>query len=356
MIWNMPTGNGVCRTNLPYLRQARQAGFALKLVLSTMGSVPGWFMQQHPDMLIRDQNGDTTHLALSYWHPDLAAVLSSALTGMCGTLAGQGILDPANFIIVDLGAAAEAKYPSAWNLHMTGAGPLFWCYDAPAVSHFAAAMQGIYGNIAAANAAWNTNFSAWSEIAPPRPGSEAGPLWRDFLNWYRDGKRHFTTAQLANYQSVLKAYGIDSSRLVTLVPGNHVTAQQWQDAVTGTQETMEIGAMIDTPFIIDSAAQAGCMMQYTGAQNAREIAWIRQYMAQKGYTATPLWGENAGAHAPNEANNPAVLASIASTYSLYGIEYINAGYLFEADRITPNNWYSVFKTAYLGLRPSLPAG
>ncbi len=355
--WDQMQGDGG-RWHLPghmaYLQQALQAGFALKLVLSTMGSVPNWFMQKNPDMLIRDQNGDTTHLSLSYWHPNLRHVLNDALTGMCMTLAGQGILKPSNFIVVDLGAAAEAKYPSAWNMNWPQSGALFWCSDANAASSFSAAMQASYGSIAAANAAWGTDFQSWSDVAPPKPGMEPGPLWNDMLTWYRSSKRNFTTAQLATYQTILKGYGVDSSRLVALMPGNHITPAEWQAATAGAQEPADIGSMIDTQFVIDTVAQAGCMMQYTGAQNAHEIAWIRQYMAQKNYTGTPLWGENAGMHEPTPANNPAALANVATAYDLYGIEYINAGYLFESDRLTPTSWFTVFRNAYLGLLASLP--
>lgn len=343
--WHLPG-------NINYLRQARQAGFALKLVVSTMGSIPEWFMRQHPGMLIRDQNGETTHLSLSYWHPDLPAVLNRALSGMCETLAGQNILDSSSFFIVDLGAAAEAKYPSAWNMHKTQNKALFWCYDNQAAASFSAAMQQKYGTINVANAAWGSHFSSWSDVTPPKPGLKTGPIWHDMLTWYRNGKRSFTTAQIARYQAALKPYGISSSRLVVLLPGNHLTTQQWQSADSGLHETVEVGTMIDSAFTIDSAANAGCMLQYTGAQNAHEVAWVRQYLTQKGYS-TPLWGENAG-QARNKANNPLRLTQIAQTYGLYGVEYINAGYLFLPDRITPTNWFADFSRAYQAILGHLP--
>ena len=346
--WRLPK-------NLAYLQQAYRSGFALKLVLSTMGTIPPWFVQQYPDSQIRDQSGATTHLSMSYWYPNLAEVPSNALTGMCSMLAGQNILLPANFFIIDLGAAAEPKYPMAWNVGLPSSDVLFWCYDSHAVSNFASAMQAIYGTIASANAAWKTSYSSWSAVTPPKPGSSTGPIWNDFLTWYRNSKRSFITAQVNNYQSVLKNYSIPSPRLVTLVTGSHITDQEWAQAITGQNEAANIGAMIDTPFVLDAAAKAGCSAQFTGAQSGSELTYIRDYMSQKSYTYS-LWGENAMLNGPTTSGNtPADLCTNVTNYKLYGPEYIDASYLFESDHVTPTSWYSNLKTAYLGLLPNMPA-
>ena len=335
--WRLPP-------DMPYLRQALQAGFSLKLLFSTMGAIPAWFVQARPDMQIRNQNGDTTRLALSYWHPDLPHVLNNALSGMCQTLAGQGVIAAPNFVIADLGAAGEPKYPSAWNINAAAPGAEFWCYDAQARANFAAAMAQTYGSIGAANAAWGTRYSAWSDVAPPAPGNGSAPLWHDMLDWYRDSKRRFITTQLATYQTTLQAYASPTPSLVALLPGVHLAAAQWQESGVEAGPT---AAMIDSAFIISTAAKAGCMLQYTGAQDGDEVAWIRNYMAQNGFSATPLWGENAG-HAPTATNNPLALVKIAQRYGLYGIEYVNAANLFETDRITPNQWFATFQSAYQG--------
>lgn len=182
-------------------------------------------------------------------------------------------------------------------------------------------------------------------MAPPLPGAQPGPMWADVLTWYQAAKRRFITWQIANYQSTLSKYASGTLNLVLLVPGEHITGAQWDQAVATGAGLPKMGTMIDTSFILDQAAKLGCMVQYTGAQDEKEVAWIRQYMDQQGMDHLPLWGENAGQER-NAANNPGRLVQIASAYHFYGVEFIHAGYIFEDDHVTPNDWFNDLQSAY----------
>jgi len=342
--------------NLGYIHQAMQSGFDLKLLVSSMGAVPSWFLEANPDLRLLDQNGESTGLSLSYWHPRLEAVLASVGDDLFSRLAEEDILSATSFLIIDAGAAGEGKYPSPWNLGRGAGGPLFWCYDPYAQQHFSATMQSKYGSVVQANAAWGTSFGSWSDLKPPQPGASPGALWSDVLGWYRDSKRNFIAKQIDLYNGLLQKYAPAGHAIapVLLIPGEHVTPDEWQAAVSQGSGNERIAAMIDTEFLLESAARTGCQVQYTGEQNEPEVRWLTNYMRSHNMDNTLLWGENAG-HAPNAVFDPTRLAGIFLKYGLYGLEYVNSSDLFESDRVTPNEWFASFRSAYVSLRDRLAA-
>jgi hypothetical protein len=339
-------GNWTMPADLAYLREAKRSQLALKLLVSTMGSIPKWLSTSSPDTELRDQYGETTQLSMSYWHPQLHDFLARSTDALFKELSSGGLLDAGDMIIVDLGSAGEAKYPSAWNMREAHPQALFWYFDRNAVRNFIDVMTQKYGEISQANAAWGTHFGSWGSVELPLPNTHPGPFWNDLLIWYRDSKRAFISWQIANYQECIRKYaGNLKMPLVLLVPGEHITPEQWKADVNQGGGDLQAGAMTDTEFVIQTAARTGCWLQYTGAQDEKEVRWIREYLNDNGLGNIPCWGENAGA-APNPVNNPQHLVDIADAYGLYGVEYINASYVFGSDGITPNDWFDVLRRAY----------
>jgi hypothetical protein len=105
--------------------------------------------------------------------------------------------------------------------------------------------------------------------------------------------------------------------------------------------------MTDSEFLLDLAREYGCAVQCTGAENAPEVRYLRQYMIAH-HIVTPLWAENAGVE--RVARNPERLANIIEDNHLYGLEYVNSSYLFEPDGITPNDTYLALSRTCARLR------
>jgi hypothetical protein len=347
--WNQmeaTPGNWTMPADLAYLREAKRSRLALKLLISTMGSIPKWLIASAPNVELRDQYGETTQLSMSYWHPQLHEFLARSTDALFKELFTGDLLEAGDMIIVDLGAAGEAKYPSAWNMREAHPQSPFWYFDQNAARNFSNVMAQKYGDVARANAAWSTHFDSWDAVQLPLPNTHPGQFWNDLLTWYRDSKRAFIAWQIGNYQECLRKYAANMKMpLVVLVPGEHITAEQWKADVLEGGGDKQAAAMIDTEFVIQTAARAGCWLQYTGAQDEKEVRWIREYLNSNGFGNVPCWGENAGS-VPNQINNPQRLVDIANAYSLYGVEYINASNVFGSDRITPNEWFEVLRTAY----------
>ena len=349
--WNgMETSSGHWSTPSwlrTYAGLAQQHGFGIKLLLQNMGAIPQWFSAANPSGQLLDQGGATTQLSMSYWYPSLHAVLGDAADNMFRLLSQDGVLEAVRYLFVDLGSSGESKYPSP---HEVGRpGPLFWCYDSHAQQSFAAAMEARYGGgLTQANAAWGTGFTSWSEVQVPQPGKQPGQMWSDVLDWYQASRRDFVSWQVATYQALANQYA-PGVPLVVGVPGSHITAAQWQSAISAGEGGVTLGLMIDTEWLLNTAHRMGVTAQYTGAENQTELQWIVQTLKADGISGLPLWGENAGVYPPTEADNPRVLVNDAVADGLYGVEYINASNLFEPDGLTPNGWYTMLQSAYAEL-------
>jgi hypothetical protein len=177
----------------------------------------------------------------------------------------------------------------------------------------------------------------------PAPGTRPGPFWADVLTWYRDSKRDFILWQLHDYQAMMAKYLPKPVPIIIYVPGKDYTDADWNAAVASGAGDTPIKLMCDSKFLIRTAAQEHCWLQYTGL-NDPEVKHLRDYMHENGFDAVPLWGENAE---PAKGHCfPLQMAAIVIKYGLYGLDFTHSKNVFEEDRITPNAVFPQLKQAY----------
>ena len=189
-----------------------------------------------------------------------------------------------------------------------------------------------YGTVEAANAKWGTIFPEWSEVVIPKPGARLGALWEDVLTWYRDSKRDFIVWQIHNFQTQLARY--PQARRIKLrlyVPGTHYSTEDWRQAVVAGGGSERIRLMCDSDFLLNTAAREGCALQYTGCENAGEVAYLFDALRKKGLSV-PMIGENA----QEAATEPERIASVVVGTGLARIDYTHTDVAFGPDLITSN--------------------
>jgi hypothetical protein len=106
--------------------------------------------------------------------------------------------------------------------------------------------------------------------------------------------------------------------------------------------------MTDSFFVIDTAAKTGCWLQYTGEDNAPEVARLRQYIDSHKYHSIEIWGENAGEW--GSARDPLALADTVVKNRLYGLDYTHSRFVFAEDRLTPNALMPELQKAYANVK------
>lgn len=327
----------------PYLDLARSHGFRIKLIVGALMGPPRWFLDAHPDARITDEDGRTSANTVSYWYPGLHRLIEDKTVRIARIARSYGLLDAIDAVIPALGPAGEPLYPVPWTLGPDVARQTYWCYDVHAQADFRARMRARYRTIAAANATWSTRFATWSDVRVLPPGERPGAYWEDVLTWYRDTKRAYVTWQI---MSLRRAF--PGKAILLYVPGTAYSEADWQDAVRTARGNDAIQMMADSFWILDTAARTNCQVQYTGCENAAEVARLRAYLDAKGTANLPMWGENAGT--PGAANDPAHLADVVLRYRLVGLDYTHAHFVFEPDGVTPNRVFPLLKEAYARIR------
>lgn len=273
--------------------------------------------------------------------------MAAKADALFGYLAEQKLFDAIDYIFVDCGPAAEPIYPANWTLgpEFAGRDTSFWFYDPNAQTDFAPKMRAAYGGLLSdANRAWGTSFARWGEVRIPEVGTQPGAMWSDVLVWYRNAKRDFIAWQIANYQAQLRRHaGEHSPKLVLMIPGSHIPTAAWQKAIREGGGDVAVRLMGDSEYLIEVAAKSGCWLQYTGVENEAEVAYLVGYIKAHGLQA-PMWGENGGS--TRVGANPQGIANVISRNKLYGMEYINAGFIFDEDGLSRNAKFDHLAGAY----------
>jgi hypothetical protein len=309
--------------------------FRLKVILT---SIPG--QEAYPGSACIDQNGAVG--CISYWYPDLKKIVDANMQIVFKNIETAGVMDKIDYIIPDLGPAGEPLYLATW---ITGLPDhTFWCYDKYAQEDFRTKMQQKYTDLAAANKLWQTNFASWQDVRVLKPGTRPGRYWNDVLLWYRDSKRDFVRWQIDN----TKKY--TDKKIVIYVAATHYADTEWEEAVNNADGNYKIKLMSDSEFILDTAAEKNCWLQFTGFNDFIESAYINEYMKKHNYKDVQIWGENAGYF--EIAKDPVSLAKIVISNDYWGMDYIFIKYAFEPDRMTPNFVYPKLKQAYNMIRLS----
>ena len=346
--WSLEFGDGVWKPTdrMPYFKLAARNGFRLKMGVGTISGPAQWYMAKYPAARLLNHDRTASPADMSFWYPDLRSVIAAKADHEFSYLAQEGLFPAIDYILVDCGPAGEPIYPAAWTVPgATVAKESFWFYDANAQSAFAPAMSALYGGaLDAANRAWGTSFKVWRDVRIPEPGTRPGAMWNDVLTWYRDAKRSFVAWQVANYQALARRYaGTAAPRLLLMVPGSHIPPAEWQQAVRTGDGDYGVKIMSESEYLIDLAAQTGCWLQYTGVENAKEVAYLQGYMQSKG-TQIPMWGENAGT--PQVGGDPDRIANVVAQNKLYGCEFIHSGFLFDNAGANPNGTFTKLAHAY----------
>jgi Beta-galactosidase len=341
--WSEPTAD-----KQRFFALAISSGFRLMFTTGALDAPPAWFLEAHPEARILNADGDYSKSYISLWYPDLYPLLNEKTDKIFAYLAQSGVLKAIDFIVVDLGYRNQPIYP------LLGPCPEAtpWFYDDHARAAFAGAMRAKYSSVAGANRIWGTNFADWTEVRPPRPGEHPGPLWDDTLLWYRDRKRAVLRWQVANYRRVLENHAPAGSRpvLIVTVAGSHIPPEEWSQVAQSGTPDCSTTIMSDSEFPMDLAKETGCWLQYTGAENVREVRYLRQYMKDHDITE-PMWASNAGVE--RAARNPDHLVDIILANGLYGLDYVSSRFLFDPDGVTPNETFARLAGACARLRQAL---
>lgn len=332
---------------LAYFNTAAQSGLKLKLEVSAAALAPGGFFAAHPDAQLRDATGRVAPHLISPWYPGVADLLRETQERMMASLDRAGVLANVACFVAGAGPAGEPIYPAAWEVH--GAPLTFWCYDRNAQARFGPDMKARYhDDLAKANAAWGTSHRSWSDVVLPQPGAAPGGLWGDVLAWYRDAKRAMVAGIVRDTCELAKRHA-PSAPVFLLIPGTHLSAEQWRKAVETGAGDGGIKVMIDTDFLLDLAAKTGTWLQYTAGGKSPEIRYIQDGMRRRHLTV-PLWLENDGGPA---ALHPEQVVDAILANHLGGFDYINGKTLVGPDLLTPTDFAPVLRAQVARLRRGL---
>lgn len=166
--------------------------------------LPKWYIEKEKPALTRCVEHGEEILAISPWEPGLARWLDrqwSALAkqfggskprvdalvlGIHGDYGEAGLFTGARMASREQREDWERRFGKAHN-HKG-----FWCGDEKAQANFRRAMLRKYGDLAALNKAWGTQFAKEDEIRFPRSPEEGKRWWLDFVGWYQNGVTYFT--------------------------------------------------------------------------------------------------------------------------------------------------------------------
>lgn len=332
--------------------ELKQTDLRIKLILYVLG-VPHGYSEAHPGEAMVDQHG-VADWHLGPWHSEFQSLVTASAEAQMARLRERGILDRIDEVCADLGPAAEGIYPANWTLGREGE-EAFWCYSLTAEADFRRAMREQYGTIDAANEAWRLEgerrFDEWANVAIPQPGTEwaRGPFWNDMLTWYRDSKRRMMERQIDNTLRVTQEYLGDRAEVIVYLPGYAYSQAEWDAAVATASGSPSIRLMMDNDWLMELALEKGCTLQYTGVENAGEVARIHRKLRALGHEdCRIMWGENAGVE--SSGRDPLWLAEVIAGFGLRGIDYTWSNWLFEEDRVTPSATYPLFVQAVDALR------
>lgn len=339
-----------------FVVHVRGRPFRMKLILYVLG-IPPDYAEAHPHEAMTDSSG-VLDWHFGPWHPQQEEIVLASARAQMDRARELGILDQVDEIVADLGPAGEGIYPANWTLGREGEEP-FWCYGEAAQADFRRAMARRYETIAAANAAWGLSgeqtFERWDDLVIPAPGTEwaRGAFWRDMLEWYRDCKRDFMSRRIDQTLAIAREYLGPGAKVVVYLPGYAYSEAEWEDAVRTASGSASVRLMMDNDWLMAQALERGCILQYTGSENAGEVARIVRKLRQLGYVdPTLLWAENAGVEAAGQ--NPQWLADVVTHYGLRGLDYTWDSWLWEADGLTVSQTYPAFVAAVDHLKGAGP--
>lgn len=325
------SGKSTCKESskrLRFLRSVKHNGLRLRL---SIGAVKPPAAErgamEAAGLLMKNRDGEYSP-TLSVWHPGVPKIITEKTAQLFQCLADAGLLDALSAIIIPLGPAGEPVYPAAWMMNKNKPGDTtFWFYDRFARDDFVTQMKEQYGAVSRANEAWGTDYPDWSDVTIPGEGTRRGKMWRDVLIWYRDSKRRFIRWQIDHYRQLAeKLYPVGPKPdLVILMTGDRISNEEWGRAVERGAGSQRVKVMIDHEFLIDIAHEKGLVLQQAGIQDTQSLAATQDYIKRKGFQIR-MWGENS-----RSEKRPGVLVDAAIKFRLFGLEYLKATDLYQAN-------------------------
>lgn len=323
----------------------------VKLILYVLGIPPG-YSEAHPGEAMVDQYG-IADWHFGPWHSEREAVTARVGEAQMRRLAELGVLERIDEVAADLGPAGEGIYPANWTLGREGE-EAFWCYAPSAQADFRRAMERKYGALEGACDAWSLPAAvrprSWDALQIPQAGTEwaRGRFWDDMLTWYRDAKRAMLAERIDQTVRVTREYLGDRARVIVYLPGTAYTQEEWERAVATAGGSTSIRLMCDNDWLMRTALEKGCILQYTGCENVAEVARIVAKLRAAGQDPDILWAENAGVDLAGR--DPMWLAQIVSAHGLRGLDFTWSSWLYEADHVTPSATHPLFAEAANAMR------
>lgn len=342
---------------IKYLQYAKDVGMRVKGGLGTIGERPNWFVKAHPEAYMVDQYGNKSDhcKTISYWMEDATDYTAAATEKAILLLKELNLLDVIDLWGIDFGQAGEPHYPGSYGatgeagVNVSGGVDSMWCYADNAQEDFRKEMKAKYSTIQAVNKAWGTNYSDFSKITVPKPNTVKGTQWRDVLTWYRDSKNRFVEKQIKAIKAVVDKHTGGKMQLYVYISGSDLRDSEFEDAVDDGSAPYKVRMMFDSRFMIQMAAKYGCWIQYTGANDTNECAYLRNYMDQNGYSGIPIFAENAGDDYP--AKNPMGTVNNIISSRFYGFDFTHTRHMYESDYLTHTDVYDKFDAAMKKLLP-----
>ena len=279
----------------PMVEALKNTSFKIKMILYVMG-IPKAYADQYPEEHMVDENG-AADWHMGPWNTEFAKTTMQTGRAEMEKLAASGLASHVNALVVDLGPAGEGIYPANWTLNRQGE-EAYWCYSAQAQESFRTAMNRKYGSIITANNAWglkdDQRFASWKDVAIPKPGTlwARGAFWNDMLIWYRDSKRRMILTRIKQTQSLAREYLGENAKCIVYLPGYAYSQADWDMAVSEASGPASIRLMMDNDWLMKTAIAKGCVLQYTGAENADEVRNIVRKLKSAGSDAyRTMWAK-----------------------------------------------------------------
>lgn len=183
-------------------QRARDEGFLVAL-FPHYAFLPRWYIEKEKPALTRCVEHGEEIPALSPWEPHFVRWLDrqwyalvkqfggakprvdALVLGIHGDYGEAGLFTGARMASREQREDWERRFGKAHN-HKG-----FWCGDDAAQANFRRAMIRKYGDLAALNKAWGTQFTKEEEIRYPKSPAEGKRWWLDFVGWYQNGITYF---------------------------------------------------------------------------------------------------------------------------------------------------------------------
>ncbi len=179
------------------------------LIAGPAYATPLWFQNSPQSHVFRCLEHGQDSRVQSIFNPELRPRVAAFLAAFAERYAASNVIE--NVLLGVTGIYGESIYPAGpeggWTGKLTGSYHNhhgWWAGDPLAVAAFRAAMKKHYADIAALNAAWDTRYADFTEVAPFLPAKAANDRARaDMAEWYQQAMTDWAAFWVAETRHVL---------------------------------------------------------------------------------------------------------------------------------------------------------